>query len=218
MYIIDHFRSIISESKEPVIIECGTCEGDHTHFMCSVLHEMGKNFTFHAFEPNINLKQDFINRNEYDLKTGNLKIFFKAIGKENGKCNFWVSSGKNKITNESYHGSSSIKKPQIILREYPDMSFTETTVDVVSLDAHCKEHNLDSKVIDFIWADVQSAEKDLILGGLNTLRNTRYFYTEYIDGYSYEEKASLSDILKLLPYYEIVEDYGGDVLLKNTLL
>ncbi|MEN9248224.1 MAG: hypothetical protein Q6L50_08560 [Gloeomargarita sp. GMQP_bins_120] len=32
---------------------------------------------------------------------------------------------------------------------------------------------------DFIWADVQGAEVDLIQGGLQALANTRYFYTEY---------------------------------------
>ena len=35
------------------------------------------------------------------------------------------------------------------------------------------------RAIDLIWADVQGAEADLIEGGTEALRRTRYFYTEY---------------------------------------
>ena len=70
--------------------------------------------------------------------------------------------------------------------------------------------------IDFIWADVQGAEEDLIKGGLKSLNNiTKYFYTEFSNEELYKGQPNLSKILKLLPNFKIVKRYGNNVLLKN---
>lgn len=230
MDIFERFRQIIKDIKNPVVFEFGTCEGDDTHKMVSIIKEYGNNFIYHAFEPNKSLYQDFMNRNGEDVGHG-LTLYQKAIGDNDCETIFWKSSGAKYEGTKmvtSYHGSSSIKKPMVILREYPEMKFEKSVADVVRLDTHCKEHKLDGKVIDFIWADIQGAEKDLINGGIETFKNVRYFYTEYIgiysktsvptDGYSYEEKTSLQDLRELLPSFEIIEDYGGDILLKNMKL
>jgi hypothetical protein len=69
--------------------------------------------------------------------------------------------------------------------------------------------------IDFIWADVQGAEIDLIQGGQQALAQTRYFYTEYSNAELYEGQIPLRDILKLLPNFQLVYRFSHDVLLKN---
>jgi hypothetical protein len=85
-------------------------------------------------------------------------------------------------------------------------------------DDYIKREKLEGKVIDFIWADIQGAEIDLILGGKEAFKNVRYFYTEYCDSELYEGEIPLEKILELMPDFEVVEDYQGDVLLKNKTL
>ena len=70
-------------------------------------------------------------------------------------------------------------------------------------------------MIDFIWADVQGAEADIIAGGKEALRNTRYLYTEYSNTELYEGQVNLNQLLKLLPDFRVVRRYEYDVLLKN---
>ncbi len=68
--------------------------------------------------------------------------------------------------------------------------------------------------------DVQGAEADVIAGGMQTVSNTRFIYTEYSDRELYEGQLSLRAILDLLPSFEVAAHYPrdveGDVLLKNT--
>ena len=72
--------------------------------------------------------------------------------------------------------------------------------------------------VDFIWADVQGAEGDMIRGGLRVLSRTRYLYTEWSDDELYEGQATLTEILRLLPDFRVVELWSDDVLLENTRL
>ena len=65
--------------------------------------------------------------------------------------------------------------------------------------------------VDFIWADVQGAEADLVLGGRETLKRTRFFYTEYSNRELYEGQADLGQLLAMLPDFELVHRYQGEV-------
>ena len=69
--------------------------------------------------------------------------------------------------------------------------------------------------IDFIWADVQGAEEDLILGGRQTLKRTRFFYTEYYDNECYAGQINLDKIYDLVNQFLILKKYKNDVLLEN---
>ena len=70
----------------------------------------------------------------------------------------------------------------------------------MTLDSYAK--NLGR--IDFIWADVQGAERKMIQGGLQTLSRTEWLYTEYSDVELYEGQPSLSEILVMLPDWRVV--------------
>jgi hypothetical protein len=85
----------------------------------------------------------------------------------------------------------------------------------MKLDTWFQSSGLDR--IDFVWADVQGAEGDLILGGKETFnKHVKYFYTEYSNMELYENQLNLEQILQLLPTFNIVTQFEGDVLLKNT--
>lgn len=94
------------------------------------------------------------------------------------------------------------------------MTFEETEVDCCRFDTYYKKVN--PGVVDFIWADLQGAEGDLIDGGQIALTNTRYLYTEYSNDELYQGEIGLQEIINKLPgKWSVVEDYGSDVLLKN---
>jgi hypothetical protein len=88
------------------------------------------------------------------------------------------------------------------------------TVSVRSLDSFCEEFGIGT--VDFIWADIQGAEGDLIAGGANALARTRYLMTEYCNEELYEGQPSLGVILQLLPgSWRILCCDGNDALLCN---
>ena len=82
------------------------------------------------------------------------------------------------------------------------------------MDVH--EHGIEH--VDFIWADVQGAEVDLVEGGQRTLANTRLLYTEINDIEMYEGQITLEGLLARLPGWSVVKRYPNDVLLRNDRL
>lgn len=102
------------------------------------------------------------------------------------------------------------------LLHYPVSFGPAIEVECVTLDSYARERQLGT--IDFIWADIQGSEGDMIQVGRELLRRTRHLYTEYSDAEVYEGQVTLSEILTLLPDYRVLELWPGDVLLENTSL
>lgn len=144
----------------------------------------------------------------------------KALGQTIGKAVFHQSGGHQEGADaagqaEEWDQSGSLREPREHLTVWPGITFeNRIEVDVTTLDRWAAEHHV--RYIDFIWADVQGAEEDLILGGMQTLSNTRYFYTEFSDRELYAGALGLDDILRVLPLFEVVEVFQHDVLLRNT--
>lgn len=203
MEILKHFEQIISES--PNILEIGAYDGEDSRLMLEILGE--RKFEYHLFEPNKELIPVLCrNLKEYRNK---IHIYNMAVGNSIGHADFYISS-------EAYPASSSIREPTGVYQTWPEMNFTKDTCRITTLDYHNKMW-LQAEVIDFIWADVQGAEIDLIQGGAETFKKVRYFYTEYSDIEFYKGEIGLKGILELLPDFEIVDRDGGNVLLKNKL-
>lgn len=222
MEILEHFKKIISDSKYPFVLEFGCCDSFHSDLMLSAIKETWKPFIFHCFEPVPDLQESILNNLKKHLiyNTGLIAYYPFAVGSEDGEVTLYKSSGE-KIQNghvvDRYYGSSSIRKPTGVLQSFPSMKFEETKAQSITLDKHIENCGLKGYPIDFIWTDIQGAEVDLIKGGIDTFKNVRYFYTEYENG-SYEGQIGLSGIQELLPHFSIVEDYGGDVLLRNRIM
>ena len=88
-------------------------------------------------------------------------------------------------------------------------------VKTLRLDTFCAQHHITD--IDFIWADVQGNEREMILGGQSAFARVSYLYTEYSNEELYEGQVGLKDILAALPgKWEVHTDYGADVLLRNV--
>jgi hypothetical protein len=67
-----------------------------------------------------------------------------------------------------------------------------------------------------MWVDVQGAEDLVFSGGIETLKNTCYVYTEYCNRELYEGQINLNQILELFGNdWKVLYVIGDDVLLEN---
>lgn len=204
MEILRHFEAIIAQSQSLNILEIGACDGLDSKVMLGLLGS--KKYRYHLFEPNKNLIPELCkNLKAYRDK---VRIFNLAIGSKVAIVDFFISS---------YIGSSSIREPTGVYETWPDMTFSKDTCRIITLDYHI-EKTMPDEIIDFIWADVQGAEVDLIAGGVETFKKVRYFYTEYSDIEFYRGEIGLQAILDMLPDFEIMDKDGGNVLLRNKNL
>lgn len=217
MEILERFAGIVSQSEQPVVLELGACDGYHTALMTQILNGTNKHYQYVAFEPDARLfarLEEAINSCR-EGACGSIELVRSAVGATDGTVDFYLSGGKESrpgMSPQTFHGSSSIRRPTADCFEaWPDMRFDKHSAACTRLDTFCRER---FQTIDFIWADIQGAEIDLIEGGRETLARTRFLYTEYCNAELYEGEIGLAKIMELLPGFKLVEDYGGDALLE----
>ena len=212
-------RNLISESC-PLILDIGCYDGSDgadiaALFGCAEVH------CFECDPRSIKLFK------EHHSDNSDLFLHEFALGKVNGKIGFYQSDSPTRrhyLDQTSWSASSSTKEPKKHLSLFPDVTFPKKIkVECQTLD-FWYEKNIDDEVIDFIWADVNGGEGDLILGGLKTLNNkTRFIYIEFSDKELYENQVTQQTILDMLFNFELVEVYNfrgnfGNLLLKNKTL
>jgi FkbM family methyltransferase len=203
----NRIKSLVNKEK-PVIFEIGCADGGDTQQFINTFGEL----EIYCFEPepkNIEIIKSTINYNGHHLFEG-------VISDVNGELIFNRSRTDNPA-DLSYSGS--IKKPKEHLNEWPFIKFDEElTVESITLDKFCEDNNI--TLIDFIWADVQGAEESLIVGGKNMFKDkVRYLYTEYSNKEYYEGQINLAQLTSIIgDNWEVVQDFGTDVLLKNKNL
>jgi FkbM family methyltransferase len=191
-----------------------------SHFGMDTVEFLSTTKNIHCFEPDP--------RNIKMFKKLNLPIKLNEIALSNidGDMEFYLSSGnvyesvygpthQDIVNNNDWSSSSSLKKPKNHLNETPWVKFNSViNVPTKRLDTYCKENNISK--IDFIWMDVQGAELDVINGMGNFIKNIKYIYTEYSDKELYESQPTKNQIINVLNNdWEIIFDFGGDILLKN---
>ena len=203
----------IQKLQPSIILEIGAHFGTETQDFRRLL----PNAEIIAFEPdprNIQvLKERGIDKicklEEFALSDTNGKLEFFL---SNGDCSHWTSDSL--LTGNDWSASSSLKKPKVHLDFHKWITFDETVeVDSIRLDDY---EYLNDRVIDFIWMDVQGAEDLVFKGSIETLKRTKYVYTEYNNQEMYEGQLNVQQILDLIgPDWEIVHVYSDDVLLRN---
>ncbi len=186
---------------DPVILEIGAHYGTDTlEFL-----ETFPGAQIYCFEPD----PDVATRWRETVKDPRAKLFELAISAQDGETTFCRS--QLATGSEGGDASGSIRKPTGVIERFPEIKFNaEITVPTRTLDSWCAEAGIDH--VDFIWADVQGAEADLIAGGRATLDKTRYFYTEYGKHVLYEGKLDCDQIAELLPNHRVVKRWRHDVL------
>ena len=210
------WRRILGKAR-PVILDVGANDGASSY----VFHQTFPEGQIFSFEPDQRALERFRHRLvTVPSFTGHCRVFACAVGNIDGKVEFHQSGGKNPKTDMlkgDWDLSGSLCQPKEHLEKYPWCNFDNTvSVDCIRLDSWSKE--IHKGLIDLIWADVQGAEGMMIEGARETLKRTRFLYTEYYNSEMYTGQLNLRQILELLPDFEVLADYGSDVLLVNKTL
>jgi FkbM family methyltransferase len=193
-----------------VVLEIGANIGQDTTRLLAAF----PNAIVHCFEPDPRA----LARLRADVVSNRVRVHPLAISAVDGPVTFYASSGappgQEHMFPDGWHLSGSVRSPKAHLEVHPWCRF-DTTIEVESrrLDTWAAEHDIDA--VDFIWADVQGAESDVVRGGLRTLARTRVLYTEFSNRELYEGQVDLAGLRALLPGWKLERRYRGDVLLVN---
>lgn len=216
MYLQMNIKNFIQQQPISVFVEIGCHFGTDTEFFREV-HPTARIVCFEPDPRNIAVLQ----------KRGIDKLCELhpvALSNTNGSATFYLSSGDSRgrvseqiLQENDWSCSSSLKKPTGHLYMHPWITFdNQVTVETKRLDDIDSLHNT---IIDFMWVDVQGAEDLVFSGGQETLKRTKYLYTEYSDHQLYDQQLNKQSILTLLgDQWNVVYDYGGDILLQNKWL
>lgn len=203
-------KALLGKLKQPVLFEFGAHHGKECHMLCSWL--TGPFSAYYAWEPDP--------RNIARIKMQGLPpgvvLVEAAIGAADGKALFHLSSGIEEGAAEHHTYSSSILQPSDELKKwFPWMRFEGTAeVPVRALDSFCHEHKVEH--IDFIWADIQGAERYLVEGGQEMLKKTKYLYIEQTVYRYYEGQWTYREMLRTLSdRWKVAYRFPNDVLLYN---
>lgn len=196
------------------VLEIGAHHGTHTLMLLDAFPVA----SVHAFEPDLRA----LEKHRKSVCSPRATLHAMAIGAVNGRADFHVSSGMppgiDPMTAANYpkgwDQSGSLRAPKEHRKAHPWCRFARTiSVEVRTLDAWAAKHARGA--IDFIWADMQGAEGDLVRGGAATLQRTRFLYCEYSDQELYEGEPTLAALLDMLPAWEVVRRFPNDVLIRN---
>jgi 2-O-methyltransferase len=193
---------------DPIIVEVGANCGQTTVEMLKAMPRA----TIYAFEPDPRAIAKF----RAAITHPSVHLYECAIGAVNGTTSFHQSSGGEDLPDYSkgWDQSGSIRRPNSHLKVWPWVKFErQITVPIMTLDAWSELHHVAKA--DFIWADVQGAESDLVEGAARFLRSSRYLYTEYSNDEWYEGQITLAGLLEKLPDFDLVMRYPMDALFQN---
>ncbi|HEU5478176.1 MAG TPA: FkbM family methyltransferase, partial [Candidatus Tumulicola sp.] len=144
--IRDWVERTFGDGAAKTFVELGAHRGTDTSWLAAT-----PGVTLHAFEPDP--------RNDVPAAP-NVVVNRAAIAARDGRCALTQSAWGWGV---EWTHSSSIRRPKLHFARYP-VTFGETVeVDAVALDTYWQRRGLGS--IDFVWANVQGAECDLIEGG-----------------------------------------------------
>lgn len=197
------------QKNNPVILEIGTSTGEDT---LAFLREFS-HIQLYCFEPDPRC----VEIHKSKVNDPRCQLYEIAISDVDGEAEFYQSRGSYEGFSEysDWLQSSSLKTPKNHLKVHPWCKFEDKIrVQTRRLDSWFEENQIAE--IDFIWADVQGAEENLIKGAFKTLSHTKYFYTEYEDDELYEGQITLEQINTLLPNFKAIGYFGNNVLFKNT--
>jgi FkbM family methyltransferase len=199
--IADHLRAIAN----PTIVELGMCDGYHTGLIRSWCSSKPN---YHGFEPDPRNIGKIVGSGIQHVINFNAA----AVGNVTGTVPFYLSTPEP----NGCVGASSISEFTPVLTQSWSWLKCQETIQAQSwrLDDYCKEKNLDH--IDFLWMDVQGAERLVFDGAPQMLPKTKLLWTEYDGGTLYKDSSTIKDVLARFPDWEVLIDAGGDVLLKNT--
>ena len=216
------------KKEDPLILELGAHAGEDTR---EFIREF-KNLKIYCFEPDPRCIKKFKSR----LKDSRCVLVEAAISNTDGVTWLNMSSGRpprrvynlfrklglrklyEALAKDDWDYSSSIKPATSGPKDYPWLNFKEKAeVKTIKLDSWINDNNIQQ--VDFIWSDIQGAEKDMLEGAVKALKVCKYYYTEYGELSSYQGALTREETIVLLEaqQYELVPEYSSTEQIGNLL-
>lgn len=224
------------QKENPIILEVGAHLGEDTK---RFLYEF-KNLKIYCFEPDPRCIKKF----KENINDNRCILIESAVSNKDGETTLYMSGGippariprilrviglsrlclyYYRLQQKDWDASSSIKKCVSRSERYPWLTFNKKIeVKTIKLDTWARENNVE--FIDFLWVDVQGAERELIEGAVDAFKIINYFYTEYGETSPYPGALTKEETIKILEGYnfELIEKYSstepvGNLLFKNKV-
>lgn len=205
---LDHAYTLMKchlhRNPNPVVFELGMCDGFHTNMLLSWCIGTPR---YYGFEPDP--------RNVAKIEMSGLprrmNFYPDAIGHVTGRIPFHLSTCEP----NGCVGQSSISDFTPTLTQlWPWLKHqSDYEVQCWRLDDFCASVSVSQ--IDFLWMDVQGAERLVFDGAPTMLPKIKMIWTEYDGGTLYKDSSTITDILDRFPGWSVLADCGGDVLLGN---
>jgi len=199
--IIQQLQEFIVKDN-PVILEIGSHKGEDTIKFLDVF----KNIQLFCFEPD----PENCNHHRKLITDERCLLFEMAIAEKNGTIIFHRSAGLGR------RASGSINKPTGHLWMHKWCLFEEDIkIPCMTIDEWRRQNNIEN--IDLIWADVNGAEAKMIAGATETLKHTRYLYTEFQHCMPeiYEGGIGKKRLQELLPNFQEILVHKNNILFVN---
>jgi len=137
--------------------------GGHIGYISLYFHKLVEPGTVIVFEPGIN-NLPYLREN---LKGTNVEIVEKAVGKKGGSVKFYLDdlTGQNNSVVSDFAGLEANAAAANV-----NVNVKAVDVDVVSLDAFCRERDL---YPDLVKIDVEGYELSVLLGAVELFQNAR---------------------------------------------
>lgn len=209
--------------ENPIVIEIGSHYGEDSLRFLETFKDI-KLFCFEPDERNIKI----FNKHVSDKR---VSLYEVALSNETGEANFYQSYQEYNgnevpekydwISKEDYikyslnnSGSSSLKKG------YKHVLDEVQKVKTIRYDEWIKDKNID--IVDFVWIDVQGAEKDVLEGMGKNISAIKFIWIEYGET-AYDDGMNRSETIRFMSDlgFNIANQFSsnlnqGDALFYNT--
>jgi len=201
---VQEVSHLIGSGPDPrLILEVGANSGQTTVEFMQFMPEA----RIICFEPDPRAIQKF----KSHIHSPHISLVEIAVGADNGMVLFHQSSGAEHIDPQGWDHSGSIRKPKTHLDVWPWVKFErQIPVPMMRLDDWAANNQIGA--VDFIWADVQGAESDLVVGAQQVLSRTRFFYTEFSDDEWYEGQVNFKTLSSCLSGFSLLHKFANDAL------
>lgn len=210
------FVPLFADSSVPkIIFDVGT-------FNCADGMELARlfpNTIVHAFEADPKNFRISVNQVKKAGMQDRVSVHNLAVGNEVGRAKFYTHPENYR---QKFRGAASLLAPDIELKRRikSHINDVEIEVDVITIDAFCKEKGIEK--IDILWCDANGADLH-VLQGIGDIQ-VDVIFAEIVYTPVYKELPTKEELLNYLTEelgHEIIEmtkpgKIGGDVISKRV--
>mgnify|MGYP001564867676 CR=1 FL=1 len=216
-YCIDKY---CTNNKPIVFFEVGVNDGNTSGGFYSFVSANNRNDNkYFAFEPYLRNYNKILKNKNFPIDKSGVELIKKAVNSKTGTFNLFASSGKAEGNPNEYEGCSSLLEPNEVVKNFPFLKFNNELVECITIDDFCKEKNITS--IDFIFADIQGAELEMIKGAVEMLPKIKFMFLEKSDNVVlYKNQPLTNDLIDFMKEndFEVAKIFKCDILFYNKKL